>query len=106
MAADLMGIVVRIEGVGAGDALRAVVGGQSVNDGLFILVGTGGEAGVLSGLQGIAHQHGGVIGQRGKHVGHRLAIGGLVVGLELSHGLGTGGVAGAVDGASRSSGEA
>jgi len=95
----LDGVVLIIKGVGARDTLCAINCGQSINDSLLELIGAGGEASLIGDSQSVAHQHGGVIGEGGKHIGDRLAVSCLVIGLELGDRLSAGCVARAVDGA-------
>ena len=74
--------------------LGAVHGLDGVDDSLLVLVSAGGQALCFGSLQTFAEQHGGVIGQRRKHVGDLVdVVSSLVVLFELLDGVGAGRVA-------------
>ena len=88
----LDGVVVLVEGKGAGDALDGAAG-NGIDDGLLVLVGAGLEALLLGSLDAVHDGHGSIVAQGCKAVGVGLAVLGLV-GI-LKRGAGTLSVAGA-----------
>ena len=88
----LDGVVVLVEGKGAGDALDGAAG-NGIDDGLLVLVRAGLEALLLGSLDAVHDGHGGIVAQRCKAVGVSFAVLGLV-GI-LKRGAGALSVAGA-----------
>ena len=88
----LDGVVVLVEGKGAGDALNGAAG-NGVDDSLLVLVRAGLEALLLGCLDAVHHGHGGIVAQGSKAVGVSLAVFGFVGVLKC--GTGALGVAGA-----------
>ena len=82
---SLDGVVVVVEGEGAGHALKAAVL-DTVDDSLLVLVGARLEARSLGSLQAAADGQGRVVAQRREAVGVGLAVLGLVGALKLGGG--------------------
>ena len=73
----LDGVVVLIEGEGAGDAIDGAAC-DSIDDGLLIVVITSGQAGILSSLNAVDNGHGSIVAQRSEAVGVLLTVLSLV----------------------------
>ena len=69
--------MVLIEGEGAGDAIDGAAC-DSIDDGLLIVVITGGQTGILSSLNAIDDGHGSIVAQRSEAVGVLLTVLSLV----------------------------
>ena len=81
----LDGVVVLIEGEGAGDAIDGAAC-DGIDDGLLVVVIASSQTGILSSLNAVDNGHGSIVAQRSEAVGVLLAVLSLVCVLKVGVG--------------------